>query len=163
MGKITPIIRGSNFDFKVDLPKSNPWVVPDWTWKTKEQCRLETLEKYREINHFLGWMGYQSGVSSSSGYQIFTGGFRIGDIDVNQQITYVHSMIYVPGTWELYGFKYGISFIEWVQDKGIINAGSIDDLNEWSKEIVTYNKMLRAGEEDKSLATALMMNNIKGI
>ena len=164
MGKITPIIshRASKCN-DIDLPESNPWFVPDWTRKIKEQCRKETLEKYKNISHFLYWIGYQSGTSSSSGYQTFTGSFKIGGFLVNQQITYVYPMIHVPGTWEIYGFKYGISFIEWIQDKGIINAGSIDNLNEWSKEILTYNIMLRGSEEDKSLAYALLLNNIKGI
>ena len=123
MGKITPIITHRNGNItEYNLPRSNPFLVEGWEWRHKDACREDVIKKYKEIGNFLSWIGYQSGTSSSSGYQTFTGGFKIDDLYVNQQITYVHSMIHLPGTWDLIGFKYGISFIEWVQDKGIINA-----------------------------------------
>ncbi len=165
MGKITPITsyRAAKYDGGIDLPKSNPWIVPEWPYKAKEQCKQETLNSYKRIPEFLYWVGYQGGMSSSEGYSIYTGRFNIGEFEVSQQLTYVHSMIYLPGTWELYGFKYSISFIEWVQNRGIVNAGYIDDINEYANEIITYNKMLKGSEEDKTLAIALMINNIKGL
>jgi len=165
MGKITPIIshRASNYDGGIGLPRSNPFIVEGWEWRHKDVCREDVLKKYRTINGFLSWVGYSSSVSSSSGYATFDGGFQVGDLQINQKLVYVHSMIYQPGTWDLIGFKYGISFIEWVQDKGIINIGSIDNISEYAENILTFNKMLRGDDNDKKLATQIMLNNIKGI